>query len=458
LQTALAWHQRVIDDLNNRVSPAQLAADQAAADNAQKNSAKWYEYWHGAESKFEADQKQLHDNAVAAADQLGNDIITALKRQYAEEQDAQIQALEAQKEADINHLNDQKYIASQVHTALVQSWQEGTQAYKQELDKQTQAANDAAAKQLDAAKGAIDAATQAQIIGLQKEYADKVAAAYAVTGQTISAQLASQSNAAMALRMQQEAKLTGQALATAQLEDAQQAMQIQIAAVQKAATDQKKVLEDEAAAAKKLLDQQTTERKQNADADLKIRINTENDFYKAQQDTFTKAEKFINDSYKADEDRIKKFYADQTTDYALQTQARFLIEQNNQDAIIKLLQKYYPEWQTAGKSFGAQLVDGMSQSGIEEYLTGLVNTILAPSGKHVSVAATGALLGYGIAPTPAGAGQYSTVSGNNVNVNVTVAGSNATPQQIQQAVNDGINNAFGELVGRGSTLAGTPSP
>jgi murein DD-endopeptidase MepM/ murein hydrolase activator NlpD len=457
LQTALAWHQRVIDDLNNHVSPAQLAADQAAADNAQKNSAKWYEYWHGAESKFEADQKQLHDNAVAAADQLGNAIITALKRQYAEEQDAQIQALEAQKEADLRHLNDQKYNASQIHTTLVQRWQEETQAYKQELDKRTQAANDAAAKQLEAAKGAVDAATQAQIDTLQAGYADKVAAAYAKSGQAISAQLASQSGGAMALRMEQEAKLTGQALATAQLEDAQQAMQTQIATIQKTAADQKKVLEQQAADAKKLLDQQTTDKKQAADADLKARVDEENAFYKAQQDTFTKAEKFINDSYKADEDRIKKFYADQTTDYALQTQARYLIEQNNQDAIIKLLQKYYPEWQTAGKSFGAQLVDGMSQSGIEEYLTGLINTILAPSGKHVSVASTGALLGGGVA-SASGEIRHSTVSGNNVNVNVTVGGTNASSQEIQEAVRNGVNNALGELIGRGSTLAGTPSP
>ncbi len=68
---------------------------------------------------------------------------------------------------------------------------------------------------------------------------------------------------------------------------------------------------------------------------------------------------------KQQEDAAKATFDRITDAAALEQQARLLLEGKHQEEIIKLLQSFYPEWETAGFSLGEQLIAGLKRSGIE---------------------------------------------------------------------------------------------
>lgn len=83
-------------------------------------------------------------------------------------------------------------------------------------------------------------------------------------------------------------------------------------------------------------------------------------------------------------------YEQQTNDFNLQSQARILLMDKEQQGFVRdLIEKYAPQWQTAGLSLGAQLVEGIHAK-IAPYLASLQSLIPfggGPSGASVNAAA-----------------------------------------------------------------------
>lgn len=101
------------------------------------------------------------------------------------------------------------------------------------------------------------------------------------------------------------------------------------------------------------------------------------------------------------QEAVEEAYRQRTSAFAIEGEARKLIEDKNQAAIIALIGKYFPQWETAGFSLGDQLVNGMKRAGIQTYLESLLSQINA-----TKIAATTVpnpfLTGWGPTPTQPG--------------------------------------------------------
>lgn len=76
-------------------------------------------------------------------------------------------------------------------------------------------------------------------------------------------------------------------------------------------------------------------------------------------------------------EEVAKELFEQTTDaYAVQTRVRIMLLNGEVDEMARLLNEFVPEWRTAGKSYGEQLIDGIRESGIESYLTNLLGDLV----------------------------------------------------------------------------------
>jgi len=96
----------------------------------------------------------------------------------------------------------------------------------------------------------------------------------------------------------------------------------------------------------------------------------------------------------------KAIYEAATDAYALETEARKLLEANNMEEIIELIKTYVPEWETAGRSLGEQLVYGL-RTEVEPVISQLLGKI----------AALKAAVGMASAPTPnAGTGNAAAIA------------------------------------------------
>lgn len=82
---------------------------------------------------------------------------------------------------------------------------------------------------------------------------------------------------------------------------------------------------------------------------------------------------------------LRETYKAETQAQVLQAQAAKLIYEGQQEDLIALLEAYYPEWETAGRSFGEQLVDGLEskRSEIESTVSALVQ--LANKGMSLEI-------------------------------------------------------------------------
>lgn len=81
------------------------------------------------------------------------------------------------------------------------------------------------------------------------------------------------------------------------------------------------------------------------------------------------------DALDAEEEQIRNHYEFLLSQANLQAQALLLIQADNQQAMLNLIEEFYPDWLNAGISIGEQLVHGLQQSGIADTIAGLISGI-----------------------------------------------------------------------------------
>lgn len=342
------------------------------------------------DTKINTDTKALHDQRVAEVNDMGNAIITALKAQAADQLQTEKDSIAAQKDAlkqgtadAVQAFTDRKKAADDAYAQQLQDAKDAQaqqfQVVKDGLAQQQQAQKDALSLQQQLQTNQFDAATNAKIASIQAQ----------IDAPAIKANL--DKEAALRLAISHD---TGSQLATDQasldsmlVADHNKVLQGQITDIKTAATAQKQQMSDEYKLQNQALaDQQKTQTQTLADAqktqaqsltdhyadEKKASDKRYDDLIKAARDNETATNKVLDDQLKSAE----AHYKDQTTNAKLQADARLMIEGGNQQDIVKLLNKYDPDWNTAGKNLGQQLIDGLKQSDIP----GAVERIFADMG------------------------------------------------------------------------------
>lgn len=346
LTASLAWHQKVIDDETNHVTPALLAADQAGAKSAQTSATEWYNYWHTAETNVESERTTFHDRAVSEANALGTALESSLRQQY-----------QAQETVQLDGLNTQKKNAQDASNELIAGWRTETTNYIQELDARIKVQKDALSEQEKQAIASVDATSAKQIAALQAQIDGPIAAARQKQEQNLREASRQGGPAGDAAKTQLDAMLE---------QDRVTRIQGEIKAIQATATVKKTGITADYTDKQQAIDASVTLDKQNHTKTLNDRIASQTDIEQAIQVSLDKQL-----------EAVRKNFGAETTTYALQLQAELLLTGNHQNEMIALLNKYEPSYRSSGKSLGQAMVDGVDNSGLPERLTGVLDIINA---------------------------------------------------------------------------------
>lgn len=179
-------------------------------------------------------------------------------------------------------------------------------------------------------------------------------------------------------------------------------------ALSRAKTEEKRILDDWLDAAIETIDAEEERRLKSIETQEKAQLASLEARAKASANSFQQqiqAAEAARDRelviIEGQQEAVEEAYRQRTSAFAIEGEARKLIEDKNQAAIIALIGKYFPQWETAGFSLGDQLVAGMERAGIQTYLDGLLSQINA-----TKVAATTVpnpfLTGWGPTPTQPG--------------------------------------------------------
>lgn len=280
-------------------------------------------------------RQKLHDQDVKDVNHLGELITTALQRRAKLELDQQTKVIDARRKSE-SAIHDQR---------LKDIKAEGDAERKQIEDSR-----DAQIRAIEATRDATLASLQGQLDALDSTEAQQTRADL---------------ERAIALAYDPQARADAErALADFDRQQQRQAIQSQMDTV-----------------------------RAQADAEIEIARTTAEaklEAVQAQIDAQTEAEqKHYEDLqalFDAAEEGARNAYEQMTDDYRLQAEARRLIEEQQQQAIIGLLQTYVPEWNTKGIALGQALIDGIRRAGIETYIDSLLGRV--PGGNGSSSVAT----------------------------------------------------------------------
>ena len=186
-----------------------------------------------------------------------------------------------------------------------------------------------------------------------------------------------------------------------------------------------------------------------------------------------------------------------TTQFELESRARELLLGDEQEALVALLNDHVPEWRTSGKSLGDQLIFGIRESGIEQFIEDLLariqqlmafggggggagspplpqavlDTIAGLQAQGIKLAASGAPdfvlehlreqieeLGNGKIGSTFALGGFVGPGGRRVPIDAHVGELILNPAQQQQALGNSITIEQGAFAGMfsGANLAGSP--
>ena len=316
-------------------------ADRAAWEARVLNGQSAVDYLIKLEEELAAARKraaeQARSDAIAAVDQLGGLLETALQRKYAAEERAA--------------------------TAAVQ--------------RQIDAADAAARAQLDAIETARDAAL--------RSLDDQVTAAKAASESMIKslvAPLQAQLDALDELDRQDslqaiadQLKITYDPREEKQLLD--QRKEIERGALRDRLRDQIQTIEETARS-----QQEIVERSMSAQRDA---INAR---YDAERDAAEAAAEATADRLQAQLDDVREKYAAMSDSFAIQSEVRRMLMNGEVDKMAALLDQFVPEWRTAGLSYGQMLIDGIRASGVEEYIASVLAQVSAANAAAAAVSAS----------------------------------------------------------------------
>lgn len=329
LRKRLAAETQRVSNANGILTSEQKRADQeaeSAAEKAAREDERRREEIARRAEREAADaisaQKRIHDAAISNLDQIGDLVISALRREAQEALDTVTATVDAQRTA-----------------------------YEEDFDRRVKLADEARDREVAAAEAtrdarlkAIDDVANAQIAAIQAQL------------NAGHAQQASQERSGLvrnvALAFDPQARQQAlQALQSFDQRQQEEVLRNQIETIRQQATNDKQATDDAFNGPDGIL--QTIRKRADAN---KAALDQEK---KDREHAFDETLKGAQASYKA-----------QTDDYALQAKARKLLAEGEQADIIKLLDKFAPQWHTAGISFGEQLVAGI-RSQIDPYLAGL---------------------------------------------------------------------------------------
>lgn len=349
-----------LGDLSKITDDAAKATEEAKKNekdykNTVKDTTKGLNELSDATKEADEARKQMYDNTEKGLNQLGEAIIKALKKQYEEQEKAQVSALEERRDNETEALNN-------TLKTLKTNYDKQVKAIKQKAKQEIQVLNDAQKTKL----AIIDAETLDQVNALQRQ----IDAINNLTDQE-EKQLEEQEYNTRIAELQKE---------IAQADSAEERTKAQTRLNEEIAKRQRELLLEERKAQVEALKIQIENIKDNADQRKEeIEKQTESEItaietrleeqLTAEEQGFEQQQKVLNDKleaiktfYEQEIQITKDKYAKLMSDEALFEEARQLVIKNNQEEILKLLQTYNPKWQDQGQSFGNSLLEGLNST------------------------------------------------------------------------------------------------
>lgn len=366
--------QEAIDRITGRVTNSAgrtTSAQEAAATKVAAAGSKMVDDAAAAAQK-------IADARLASITQLGDLVTTALRRQAQQQLNLVRETVDAQTAVVKKGADDRIQAIKDASAAAVKSAEDARDAQIDAIKATTQAQVDAVQRQIDALTQQADTEKRAQLVRA-------VALAYDAKARAAAQQALTDFD-----RQQQAAVLRDQ-----------------ISNIQRQGNDQVQGVKDAADARIVIL-------KDTADEQVRI-------------------EEQLRDNalanLAAETNAAQKAYDAATTDFAIQSKARELVMKGEVDKIGALLDEQVPEWRSAGLSFGQQMIQGLVQSGVADYITNLLGQL-----NRVNSAAGGA------AGAAAGASQGAAtareIAGRQVQGMAAAAG--GAPQGVIDSLRQGL--------------------
>ncbi len=310
-----------------------------------------------AQAQKEADEarKQMYDNTEKGLNNLGDALTKALKKQYQEQEAAQLSTLEQRRDNETDALKESL-------KTLKTNYDRQVKALKDKAKQEIQVLTDAQKNKLQI----IDAETLDQVNALQRQ----IDAINGLTDQE-EKQLEEQAYNTRIAELQKEISTADSAEERLK---AQQKLNEEIAKRQRellleerknqieSLKTQIENIQDNAEIRKNEIEKQTEAEITAIEARLDNELSGYESQYEAQQNALQERLSAVESFYEAEIQATKEKFEKLMTEEALFEEARQMVIKNNQDEILKLLQTYNPKWQDAGQSFGQSLLDGLNST------------------------------------------------------------------------------------------------
>ena len=325
-----------------------------------------------AEDKAAEKRKELYENTVTSLNKLGEAIVNALKKRYAEQEKEEITFINEQKDREVTaqkeSLNTLKNNYNKQLKALKDKNENEVKAIKLAqkeklliIDAETLEQLSAIQRQIDAIRNSTkneereldEQAHNNEVSNLQKKLND---------AKTAEERAEIQANIDDKIAKRKREKLLEER------EDTIDHLQRQM-----------EDIKDNAAKRKEQLDLQT---QTELDA---LELRQQNELEAAEQ-SYNIQEALLQDKlnqlekhYEKEVEKTREKFSKLTNDEAIFEESRRLALKENQDELIKLLNEYNPKWQNAGQSFGQSMLDGLNS--MKSSIQQAVNEIFSMVGK-----------------------------------------------------------------------------
>jgi hypothetical protein len=300
-------------------------------------------------------RKGLYDKTEQGLNKLGDAITKALKKQYEEQERAQVSALEVRRDNETEAL------------------QESLKTLKTNYDKQVKALKDKAKHEIkvltDAQKNKltiIDAETIDQVNALQRqidainnltdqEERQLEEQAYNTRIAELQKEIATADSAEERLKSQQK---LNEEISKRQRELLLEERKNQIESLK----TQIENIKDNADQRKDEIEKQTEAEISAIELKLENQLTAEEQAFEKEQESQANRLEQLKAFYDSEISATKEKFAKLMTEEALFEEARQMAIKNDQDEILKLLETYNPKWQNAGQSFGNSLLEGLNST------------------------------------------------------------------------------------------------
>jgi hypothetical protein len=310
-----------------------------------------------AQAQKEADEvrKQMYDNTEKGLNNLGDALTKALKKQYQEQEAAQLSALEQRRDNETDALKESL-------KTLKTNYDRQVKALKDKAKQEIQVLTDAQKNKLQI----IDAETLDQVNALQRQ----IDAINGLTDQE-EKQLEEQAYNTRIAELQKEIltadsaeeRLKSQQKLNEEISKRQRELLLEERKNQiESLKTQIENIQDNADLRKDEIEKQTEAEITAIETRLDNELSGYESQYEAQQNALQERLNAVESFYESEIQATKEKFEKLMTEEALFEEARQMVIKDNQDEILKLLNTYNPKWQDAGQSFGQSLLEGLNST------------------------------------------------------------------------------------------------